>query len=146
MVHTPHLLGASYLVLLKKNQVLLQRRFQTGWMDGFYSLPAGHTEPGEPFTTTLHREVKEEIGITLAPTTTKISHILHRSVSADYQIVDVFFTCTNWEGEPSICEPEKCDDLTWFPLEQLPENTIPYIKTALQNIQSGIVYSEDGWK
>lgn len=145
MPHIPHLLGASYVVLQKGEAVLLQRRYQTGWMDGFYSLPAGHVEKDEPFSITLEREIKEEIGSTLIREATHIAHLCHRYAAPDYQIVDAFFVCTQWQGEPTICEPDKADALEWYPLTNLPENTIPYIKAALQCIQQGIPYSEYGW-
>jgi mutator protein MutT len=145
MTHIPHLLGASYVVLMKDNQILLQRRFQTGWMDGFYSLPAGHTEPNEPFSATLAREIKEEIGIELVSDDTSLIHIMHRYSAPDYQIVDAFFICTAWLGDPAICEPDKADELLWCDITTLPENTIPYIKTVLQYIHEGVPYSEYGW-
>lgn len=144
-MHAPHLLGASYIVLRKDDLVLLQRRYQTGYMDGFYSLPAGHTEKNEPFSKTLVREIQEEIGITPSPEETSIAYISHRYSSEDYQIVDVFYTCTSWESDPTICEPEKADDLSWHPLSALPENTIPYVREALENIAKGQLYGEWGW-
>jgi 8-oxo-dGTP diphosphatase len=145
MPHTPHLLGASYLVLQKGDSILLQRRYQTGWMDGYYSLPAGHTEEDESFTTTLTREIKEEVGIDLLPEGTRIAHLSHRYAAPDYQIVDAFFVCDSWQGEPTICEPDKADELSWHPITDLPENTVPYIKTALECIHNNLLYSEYGW-
>lgn len=145
MPHTSHLLGASYIVLQKGDEVLLQRRYQTGWMDGFYSLPAGHTEKDESFTETLTREIKEEIGITPIKEATRITHLSHRYAAPDYQIVDAFFACTEWQGEPIICEPDKADELLWCNITDLPDNTVPYIKTALQYIHEGILFSEYGW-
>jgi len=56
---------ASYLVLIEDNKILLQRRFNTGYEDGKYSLVAGHVDEGETFTEAIIREVKEEAGITL---------------------------------------------------------------------------------
>ena len=38
------IIPASYAVLIKDNKVLLVRRFNTGYEDGKYSLPAGHVE------------------------------------------------------------------------------------------------------
>jgi mutator protein MutT len=145
MSRTPHLLGAAYVLLTKGNQVLLQRRSGDIWMSGYYSLPAGHTEDGEPFSQTLSREIKEEIGIELVFDATKIAHLSHRYSAPDYQIVDTFFVCTKWIGEPTICEPDKADELLWCNITTLPENTVPYIKTALQYIHEGLPYSEYGW-
>lgn len=37
-------IGSSYLVLIKNNEILLLRRYNTGFMDGNYGLPAGHLD------------------------------------------------------------------------------------------------------
>lgn len=36
-----------HMLFLRGEQVLLIRRYQTGYMDGHYSLPAGHLDGGE---------------------------------------------------------------------------------------------------
>ena len=54
---------ASYLLLVRDTEVLLSRRFNTGYEDGNYSLPAGHVDKGESVADALVREAKEEIGI-----------------------------------------------------------------------------------
>ena len=53
---------ASYLIIIKDGKILLQRRFNTGYMDSKYSLPAGHADKGEDFPQCIVREAKEEIG------------------------------------------------------------------------------------
>lgn len=52
----------------------------------------------------------------------------------------------SWEGEPHNAEPDKCDELAWYPIKNLPVNTIPYIKSAIESYQKGDIYSEIGWK
>ena len=59
--------------------------------------------------------------------------------------VDFFLKVKAWEGEIQNREPEKCDDLAWFPLEALPDNLIRYVRFALENYQKGLLYSEFGW-
>lgn len=132
---------------MQDGKVLLLRRYQTGYRDGDYSLPAGHVEPGESFTKTMIREAKEEIGITLHEEDLKISHIMHRmNEYQDRESIDTFFIAEHWTGIPKNMEPEKCDDLSWFPVSDLPKNTIPYIKEAIRNSLQGVLYSEFGWK
>ncbi len=143
MTRIPHTFTASYILFVQDGKILLSRRYQTGFEDGNYSLPAGHTEPGETFTQALIREIDEEIGITLAPDNVVVSHVMHRKFGREN--IDVFFTAKNWTGIPENKEPEKCDDLAWFPVDNLPNNTIPYIRQAIENSLKGVFYSEHGW-
>jgi mutator protein MutT len=140
---------ASYLILIKDGKILLQRRFNTGYMDGKYSLPAGHVDKGESFTQCIIREAKEEIGIDLNSSDLKAVHFMHRLSDPEWgdeaYRIDVFFTANNWQGIPEIKEPDKSDDLSWFDLKSLPENIIPYVKQAIDCVNSKIFYSEFGW-
>lgn len=138
---------ASHLVLMKDDQVLLLRRFNTGYQDGNYSLVAGHVDPGETFTQCMIREAEEEAGIILKRDDLEVAHIMHRnSEEGEYQErVDVFFVARDWQGEVQNIEPAKCDDLAWFSLDNLPENIIPYVGYALDNIRTKTFYSEHGW-
>jgi 8-oxo-dGTP diphosphatase len=50
-----------------------------------------------------------------------------------------------WSGEIVNNEPHKCDELAWYPVINLPPNTIPYVRHAIECFQNGISYSEFGW-
>ncbi|MBU0722751.1 NUDIX domain-containing protein [Patescibacteria group bacterium] len=139
---------ASYLTLMKDNKVLLLRRFNTGYEDGNYSMVAGHVDKGETFTQCIIREAEEEAGIFLKPEDSEVMHIMHRNshTTENNERVDVFFVARQWQGEPLNKEPHKCDDLSWFDLDNLPKNIIPYIRQALEGIKNRIYYSEHGWQ
>ena len=139
---------ASYLVLIKENKILLLRRFNTGYEDGNYSMIAGHVDQDESFTQCIVREAKEEAGITIKPEDLKIIHIMQRITDEEQnnERIDLFFAIEKWEGDIENKEPHKCDDLSWFDLDKTPDNTIPYIKSAIENIKNKIFYSENGWK
>ena len=139
---------ASYLVLFKDGKVLLLRRFNTGYEDGKYSMVAGHVEPGETFTQCMMREAREEVGVSLEPEDLKVVHVMHRDSNEveDNERVDVFFIAEKWSGDIVNKEPHKCDDLSWFEFDDLPENIIPYIKQAIESIRDENFYSEHGWR
>ncbi len=135
------LISAVHLFLIKDNKILLLRRANTGYEDGNYSVPAGHLDGNEKATDAMNREALEEAGIT--PVDLRVVHIMHRK-SKDERI-DFFLTAKDWTGDLHIAEPEKCDDLSWFPIDNLPPNIIPYVKSAIENYQNKIMYSEFGW-
>lgn len=143
-----HNIPASYLILIKDKKVLLLRRFNTGYEDGRYSLVAGHVDRGETFTQCIIREAKEEAGIFLKPENLEAVHVMHRNsqTAENNERVDVFFVAREWQGEPQNKEPHKCDDLSWFGLDNLPDNIIPYIGQVLTNFKNKNFYSEYGWE
>ena len=108
---------------------------------------AGHVNSGESFTQCIIREAREEAGIILKPEDLKIIHVMQRITNEEQnnERVDIFFTAEKWESEIENKELNKCDDLSWFDLNNVPENTIPFIKHAIENIKNKIIYSEYGW-
>lgn len=137
--------SAVYLILLKENKILLARRFNTGWKDGNYSLVTGHLDGNEPVSQAMIREAKEESGIQINKNDLIPAVVIHRHYPGQ-EYVDFFFVVKKWHGEPSIQEPDKCDNMDWFPIDALPKNTLPYIKEAIQNYQDKVPFFESGWE
>ncbi len=142
---TPGRFAAVYLALVRENYVLLLKRQNTGFEDGNFGLIAGHVEKDESITQAVIREAKEESGISLLPEQIHFFHVMQRFSINDRVYLDFFFSAESWEGEITNKEPEKCSDLTWFALNNLPDNIIPYIKNSLQNyLFKSIYFSEIG--
>lgn len=137
-------IGSAYLFLIKDNQILLQRRFNTGFEDGNYGVPAGHLDGGETAREGCAREIREEIGVTIKPEDLTVVHVMHRKAAKDERI-DFFMAATVFEGEIINNEPNKCDDLSWFPLDNLPENMVQYVRVALDHYRQENTYSEYGY-
>jgi ADP-ribose pyrophosphatase YjhB (NUDIX family) len=135
---------AVHLFLVKDGEILLMRRFNTGWSDGFYSVPAGHLDRGEEATNAVIREAKEETGLEIERSLLKVVHTMHRR--AEEERIDLFFSASNWTGVPRIIETHRCDDMRWFPVYGLPHNMVPYVEAAVRCFQQSATYSEFGWK
>ena len=129
-----------HLFFLRNNQILLLRRFNTGFRDGEYSVPAGHLDGGETVMQAGIREAKEEVGVDLRETNMVFSTVMHRI--EDDERVDFFVQVYEWDGEPFNAEPEKCDDVRWVEIDALPDNTVPYVRRALQNHLHKIPFDE----
>jgi 8-oxo-dGTP diphosphatase len=138
------MIASGYLILIHDGKILLSRRFQTGYEDGKYSLPAGHIEDNETLMDGTCREIREEIGVELKASDLRLVHVMHRK-HLDIRM-DFFFVTDKKGFKPINREPYKCDDLAWFSLIKLPANTIPYIRTAIENYCKKIYYSEFGWR
>jgi hypothetical protein len=48
-------------------------------------------------------------------------------------------------GEITNMEPDKCDRLAWFAVDDLPENVIPYVRRAFDNYRRGKWFDSFGW-
>lgn len=140
-----HKLSASvFVALLKGTEILLLRRMGTGWMDGAFSIPAGGLDAGETISAAAVREAWEEVGVRIGQADLAYAHTLH-SLTEGGDWVGHFFTATRWEGTPALREPDKHSDLGWWPLRNLPPETIPYVRQALLCIDQRKPYSEFGW-
>jgi 8-oxo-dGTP diphosphatase len=134
---------AVHVFLLRSGSILLLQRHNTGFEDGNYGLPAGHLEPGESVTHAAVRECREEVGIELDPTDLRAIGVTHYT-SPTGEGVDFFFTATRWRGEPTTCA--ECSSVEWYPLDALPDNTIPFVRRAIARQLSGKEwFDEDGW-
>jgi mutator protein MutT len=129
-----------HLFFFRENQILLLCRFNTGFRDGEYSVPAGHLEGGETVMQAAAREGEEEAGVKIQLSDMTFSTVMHRI--EDEERVDFFVVVNDWEGEPFNAEPDKCDDLRWVDVNALPMNIIPYVRQALTNHQKGIPFDE----
>jgi len=136
--------AAAYLIMEKDGQVLLLRRFNTGYQDGNYSLVAGHLDGGETAKQCIVREAMEEAGIAINLTDLAVVHVMHR-LSPSREYFDIYLRTEKWNGDITNMEPHKCDDLKWRRLDSLPDNMLPEVRFALEKVCRNISYSEFGW-
>lgn len=130
---------AVHLLLERGGQVLLLRRYNTGYEDGNFSVPAGHLDGNETVAEAMIREAREEIGIQLDPAAVRIVQVMHRF--AEEERIDWFLTADDWFGQIAINEPDKCDGLEWWPVTSLPANMVPYVAYAIRCWREGAPFS-----
>jgi ADP-ribose pyrophosphatase YjhB (NUDIX family) len=132
-----------YLFLRKEGKILIGRRCNTKYQDGYYQVPAGHVIAGELPTQTVIREAKEEIGVVIKKENLKLVHTSFREKHDDTgDRIDLFFESYLWEGEIRNAEQNKCDDLRWIDTSDLPSNLIPHIRIAAESLLRNRPFSE----
>ncbi|WP_372698585.1 NUDIX domain-containing protein [Arthrobacter sp. JSM 101049] len=131
----------AYVVFRRGEEVLLQLRRGTGYMDGWWSTAAaGHVEAGESVEEAAAREALEELGVVVAPADLMPLSVMHRAQldGTDTARVDFFFTCTNWTGCPRVREADKASEVGWFAIDDLPHLLVPHERHVLERLQTGL--------
>ncbi len=143
VTHTFSVRPCVHLVLLSDGKVLLARRANTGYEDGMWSVPAGHLDGGETVRAAGAREAAEEVGIHVSEADLRVGHVMHRR-KPDEERIDFFATCTTWSGELHNAEPDRCSELRWVDPDDLPADTIAYVRAGIGWTLDGVTYSEHG--
>lgn len=58
----------------------------------------------------------------------------------------VLLVLRKWEGEFQSMEPHLHDDIAWFSMHNLPDNTIESLRHIIKMRNKNISFSEHGWK
>lgn len=132
------------LLLEKEDKILLMKRKNTGYEDGKYSLPGGHVEANEEIRKALIREAKEEIGIQIDLKDIELYKVLNRKVNKKQEYVDFVFKANHWTGNITNEEKEKCEEIKWVDINEMPKNTLSFIPKMLKRDDS--IYLPFNWE
>lgn len=136
--------AGSHILMLRNGKLLMLKRFG-GYGSGQYALVAGHLDEDETLKETAVREAKEEVGVDISKDDLSLLHIMHRTENGEARII-LFWKAAKWNGEPKNIEPDKCSELKWVDSESLPDNTLPFVRYALEKVSKNELYSEYGWR
>ena len=126
-------------------ELLFQKRKNTGYCDGFYDLSAsGHVDANESMKQAMCREANEELGIIIDENDLEFICLIHKK-SEGCIYYNGYFKANKWIGEPNINEPDKNEELKWININELPSNIVDDRLMAIDNYKKGIKYSEYGW-
>ncbi|HOO68427.1 MAG TPA: NUDIX domain-containing protein [Bacilli bacterium] len=112
--------GINPIILNDKGEILLGRRINK-YGAGTYCFPGGRLQKGETFEQCIIRELMEETGLIIKEEDIEIINIANTIDSNnDTHYLQVGAIVKKYEGIPEIKEPDKCDDLRFFSLNNLP--------------------------
>jgi mutator protein MutT len=133
------------LVVDDSGRVLMTERAGDIYMAGYWAIPGGKVDPGEPVTEAAARELQEEVGISVSPDRCRFIAVTHHRPPHGDARVGFGFVVTDWSGEPRNLEPDKCSSLGWFPPDALPAKTMPYTAEILRLFHEKEPFSLHGW-
>ncbi|MFA6255238.1 MAG: NUDIX domain-containing protein [Patescibacteria group bacterium] len=123
--------GCGAIIINDKNEVLLMKRAKDSRVDaGMWCRPGGKVEFDESAPEAVEREVKEETGLII-----KVIRTLDFSekISEDKTThwVSLGFLAKLISGELKNVEPDKHDEIKWFPLNNLPNGLAENTKKSI---------------
>ncbi len=110
------------LIFNDEGKILLCKRSQNAKNErGCWEAPGGAVEFGETLEHAIIREMKEELGVEL--------ELIKQMPAANHIIPDehqhwipsAFISRIKENKNPKIMEPDKCDEIGWFALDNLPQ-------------------------
>ena len=125
--------GVGAILVNKEGYVFLARRGPKAKNErGLWEFPGGSVEFGETLAKALQREMYEEygIGISVGALVDVVDHILPQE---HQHWVSPTFICRIVSGEPYIREPEKCTEIGWFGLDQVPNELTEITRLNLEH-------------
>lgn len=114
--------AAGAMIFNDQGKLFLSKRSQNCKNErGHWETPGGSVEFGETLEEATKREIREEYGVEI--------EILEQFPAADHLIpaekqhwVATTFLARMQPGQvPKIMEPDKCDEIGWFALDNLPQ-------------------------
>ena len=111
--------GIGAVIFNEEGKIFLGKRGKKARNEaGKWECPGGALEFGESFEDTLIREMKEEFDIDIE-VIDQLAAFNHLIPEDRQHWVALAFLCRIKSGTPKILEPEKCDEIGWFTLNEM---------------------------
>lgn len=118
--------------LVRDGRVLLVHRSPSREAyPGVWDLPGGHIEAGESELAALARELHEELGVDVVPSSAV--HLCRWDAGHQEPVHLSAWLVGDWEGTPVNAAPDEHDDLRWFGPEALPPLAHEQLGAALRD-------------
>ena len=120
-------IGTAAFILNNNHQVLMMKR-QGSHGAGTWAPPGGKLEMMESFFDCVKREVKEEAGLDIL--SMDIIGVTN-DIGEETHYVTIHVLCKTSSIDAKIMEPEKCSEIDWFNLNNLPEPLFWTVKNLI---------------
>ena len=130
--------GINVLVV-RDNKLLLGKR-KNSYGAGTWALPGGHLEQDEKMTEAAARELMEETGLTAVSFDFVNLFDDKRDDSVHY--LQIGFVANDVKGDPSVKEPDVCEEWQWFDTTDLPENIFPSQRPNIEGLTKKINFKD----
>ncbi|NOZ19640.1 MAG: A/G-specific adenine glycosylase [Planctomycetes bacterium] len=106
-------------LIWRRKRLLIAKRPMDVMLGGLWEFPGGKPEKGETLEEALHREVKEEVGLTVevGPLLTTVNHAY-----SHFKVTLHAFHCRSGRGRPRALA---CDAVRWVAVGQLRDYPFP---------------------
>ena len=119
------------VVVFKNNRVLLGRR-KGSHGAGAWSFPGGHLEFREDVEECARRELAEETG--LKALSLSLGPWVNDIIERDKHYITLFVFVHEFEGNPQLLEPHKCEGWSWFEWNVLPTPLFPPVESLIKKM------------
>ncbi len=118
-------------IIVKKGEQVLFLKRKGAHGEGTWSVPGGHLEFCETLEEGATREVLEETGVKI--TDVKFLTITNDIFESEGKHYITLWMTGKWaEGEPQICEPDKCPEVKWISPNNLPNPLFLPLQNLIQ--------------
>lgn len=140
-------IGACALLFYKHDLLIVQPTYNPGWI-----LPGGTVEAEETPLEGLHREVKEELNITIEPThLLSVDYVSNRDVKGEYiQFLFAAKDLTEAQVRNIKVPPYELNEYSFVPIDKALSLLVPAVARRVastrqaQARQNGAIYLENG--
>ncbi|GBE92261.1 NUDIX domain-containing protein [Nostoc cycadae] len=135
--------GVGAVIFNDKGLLFLAKRGQAARNErGTWEFPGGGVQFGEPLIEAIKREIQEEYGMQI-----EVKDILgvfdHILLEEKQHWISITYIALHFTGEPRINEPNKCESIGWFTLEDLPQPLSKITQLNLHTYLSDYLYKSD---
>ncbi len=131
--------GVGAMIFNTDGKVFLAKRGKGARNEsGKWEFPGGGVEFNETLEHAICREVREEYGfeIEVQELLDVVDHII---LQEKQHWVSPSFICRITSGTPDIREPDKCDEICWYALKDVPEDRLTIAsKKSLESLRKKI--------